>query len=300
VRGSGRDRTALRTALALILALTIAVVYAGTIAGLVREWTSSPDASYGLVLVVVALAIIWQRRADVARVSDMCSSGGAGLPLLVGGLLLYVLGQLGADVFITRVSLVVVIAGAWWFVAGARSVRRVAAPLIFLLMAVPLPTLVLNAVTLPLQLTASRIAEQILATVGVAVFRDGNVLELPSASLEVAEACSGLRSAVSLGAMSVLLAWTQPSRPGRAALILAALPIAIVMNGLRITATALACEAWGAEAATGAWHTFTGWLTFVASVLLLVWLQRTTNGARWSVAAHDGARALAAAARVSP
>jgi exosortase len=166
--------------------------------------------------------------------------------------------------------------------------------LIFLLMAVPLPTLVVNAVTLPLQLTASRIAEQMLATVGVAVFRDGNVLELPSASLEVAEACSGLRSAVSLGAMSVLLAWTQPSWPRRAALVLAALPVAIVMNGLRITATALACEAWGAEAATGAWHTLTGWLTFVASVIVLVMLQRTTNATRWSVAAHDGARAFQA------
>jgi len=284
----------MRAALALILALTIAIVYAGTIAGLAREWTSSPDASYGLVLVAVALAIIWRRRADLARASDMPSSSAEGLPLFVGGLLLYVLGQLGADVFITRVSLVVVIAGAWWFVAGARSVRCVAAPLIFLLMAIPLPTLVVNAVTLPLQLTASRIAEQMLATAGVAVFRDGNLLELPSASLEVAEACSGLRSAVSLGAMSVLLAWTQPSWPHRAALVLAALPIAIVMNGLRITATALACEAWEAEAATGAWHTLTGWLTFVASVIVLVMLQRTTNATRWSVAAHDGARAFQA------
>lgn len=273
---------AMRAALALILALAIAVVYAGTIAGLAREWMSSPDASYGVVLVAVALAIMWRRRADLARAAATPSPGVAGLALFVAGLLLYLVGQLGADVFITRVSLVVVIAGAWWFVAGARSARVIAAPLIFLLMAVPLPTLVVNAVTLPLQLTASRIAEQMLATVGVPVFRDGNVLELPSASLEVAEACSGLRSAISLAAMSVLLAWGQPSWPRRAVLILFALPIAIVMNGLRITATAVACETWGAEAATGAWHTFTGWLTFVASLVVLVTLQRMIAGAGWS------------------
>jgi exosortase len=115
------------------------------------------------------------------------------------------------------------------------------------------------------------------------------VLQLPSASLEVAEACSGLRSVVSLSAMGVLLAWTQPSWPRRAAMILAAVPIAIVMNGLRISATALVCEAWGADAATGAWHTFTGWVTFVASVIVLVMLQRTferagTDRAAWSPA----------------
>jgi exosortase len=272
----------MRGALALILALTIAAVYAGTIAGLWREWTSSPDASYGLVLVAVSLAILWRRRADLARVSATPSSSIADLALFVTGLGLYLLGQLGADVFITRVSLVVVIAGAWRYVAGARALRSVAAPLIFLLMAVPLPTLVVNAVTLPLQLTASRIAEQMLATMGVAVFRDGNVLELPSASLEVAEACSGLRSAVSLGAMSVLLAWTQPSWPSRAMLVISALPIAIVMNGLRITATALACETWGAGAATSGWHTFTGWLTFALSVAVLVTLQRTIGRAEWS------------------
>jgi exosortase len=242
----------------------------------------------------VAHTIIWRRRADLMRAAAMRSSSAAGLALFVAGLSLYVLGQLGADVFITRVSLVVVLAGGWWFVAGARAARGVVAPLIFLLMAVPLPTLVVNAVTLPLQLTASRIAEQTLGAAGVAVFRDGNVLELPSGSLEVAEACSGLRSAVSLAAISVLLAWTQPSWPRRAALILSALPIAIVMNGLRITATALACEAWGPDAATGAWHTFAGWLTFVASVVVLVMFERIIGSERWSASAHEGARAFQA------
>jgi exosortase len=200
--------------------------------------------------------------------------------VLAAGLAVYLVGQLGADVFLTRISLVAVAAGALWFACGTAVMRLAAAPLVFLLIAIPPPTLVVNAATLPLQLTASQIAEQTLTVAGVSVFRDGNVLELPSGSLEVAEACSGLRSAVSLAAIAVLLAWTQPTWPRRAAMIAASVPIAIVMNGLRIAATALASEAWGPETATGGWHTFTGWVTFVASLAVLMALQRAVTPRR--------------------
>jgi len=264
-----------RAALAFALATTIGVVYGGTIDGLWREWTSSPDASYGLLLTGVALLSIWARRADLARaLTTRQATTTSGFVVLAGGLLLYLAGQLGADVFLTRVSLVAVIAGSIWFVAGPATARTIAAPLLFLLIAVPLPALVVNAITLPMQLTASRIAEHTLAAGGMAVFRDGNVLELPSASLEVAEACSGLRSAISLAAIGVLLASTEPAWPRRIAVVAAAIPIAIVINGLRIAATAVATETWGADAATGAWHTFGGWITFVGSVAILIALQR--------------------------
>lgn len=276
----GRGRTTQRAALATLLALVILVVYSGTLSGLVRQWTSSPDASYGLVLVAVALAVLWTRRSALARACVTPPSGAAGLIVLLAGLGLYLVGQLGADVFLTRVSLVAVASGALWFACGGALIRAAAAPIVFLLIAIPLPELVANAVTLPLQLTASQIAEQTLTHAGVAVFRDGNVLQLPSGSLEVAEACSGLRSAVSLAAIAVLLAWTERSWPRRAAVVLASVPIAIVMNGLRITATALASEAWGPEVATGSWHSFTGWITFVASVTLLMLLQRAIDRSR--------------------
>jgi exosortase len=101
---------------------------------------------------------------------------------------------------------------------------------------------------------------------------------LPSTSLEVAEACSGLRSLVSLTAVAALLAWaTERSITRRAALVLAAVPLAIIMNAMRVTATAVVCETWGPRAASGSWHTFTGWITFVASVFLLVQVQRVAG-----------------------
>lgn len=271
----------------ILFALSLAWLYAATARDLVAEWLSSADASYGVVLALVAFAVAWRRRAAFAESIDASGPAGPGAAALLLGLCVYLIGQFGADVFLTRLSLVIVAAGATWFLAGTRAVRTIAAPLIFLMIAIPLPTLVVNAVTLPLQLVASRIGEATLSAAGVAVFRDGNLLELPSATLEVAEACSGLRSLVSLAAIGGLLAWTEPSWPRRAAIVAATLPIAVVMNGLRIAATGLACEAWGARAASDAAHTFSGWMTFLASVFLLVQLQRaiasSRGGAAWTL-----------------
>ena len=261
-------------AMAASVVAAIGWLYGATLIGLAREWASSPDASYGVVLATVALAVAWRRRGAFARAADPSAMAAPGAIVLVAGLSLYLVGQLGADLFVTRLSLLAVTTGALWFLAGPRALRIVAAPLAFLLMAVPLPALVVNAITLPLQLTASRVAEAALGTIGVPVFRAGNVLELPSTALEVAEACSGLRSIVSLAAIASLLAWTDTSLPRRLAMVAASVPVAIVMNGLRIAATGLACEAWGPRAASGSWHTFSGWITFVVSITVLVHLQR--------------------------
>ncbi|HKB11788.1 MAG TPA: exosortase/archaeosortase family protein [Vicinamibacterales bacterium] len=266
----------------LLLGLAIAWLYAETVAGLGREWFSSADSSYGVVLFAVAAVVAWQRRERLVAAFDPASRHFSGLLLLTSGLVLFLCGEFGAVVFLTRVSLVVVIAGAVWFLGGAGVVRTMQAPLAFLLIAVPLPTLVVNAVTLPLQFTASSIAEGALNTAGIAVFRDGNVLELPSGPLAVAEACSGLRSLVSLTAIAILLAWAAPARRRvtSLAIVAAAVPIAIVTNGFRIAAVGLACETWGPRMASGGWHTFSGWLTFAVSALVLISVQRVMVPAR--------------------
>ena len=124
----------------VLLAIAIAWLYAGTMAGLGREWLSSPDASYGLVLAGVALLLVWQRREAIARAATVAASATSRLPrsglaLLAGGLLLYLVGQLGADIFLTRVSLVLVIAGALWFVAGGAAARVAAAASLWLMFA---------------------------------------------------------------------------------------------------------------------------------------------------------------------
>ena len=267
-----------RISILALLGIGFALMYRSTIAALVAEWLSSPEASYGLVLATTAVAVAVRRWPAFLSQSTAEGRGLAGLGLATFGAFLFTIGQLGADLFLTRVSLVVLLAGAVWALCGARATRAVAAPLVFLLIAIPLPALVVNEVTLPLQLAASRVAELVLGASGIPVYRDGNLLALPSGTLQVAEACSGLRSAVSLGGVGVLLAWaTEPTLPRRVLLVVLTLPIAVVMNGLRVAATGVYVEAAGRPPGADL-HAFMGWITFLVAVAALIALQRLTLG----------------------
>jgi exosortase len=267
----------------IALVVSLAWLFGPTIEHLVGEWGTSADASYGLVLAVVACAIIWRRRSSVAQIAAEDSRlRPLGLLLFAAGLLIFLTGQLAADVFVSRVSLVVVLAGIVWYCAGVAALRRLSAPFAFLLIAIPLPALVVNAITRPLQLVASRIAELTLTALSVPVFREGNLLALPSSTLEVAEACSGLRSLVSLAAIAAMLAWTmRRGATARAVLVASTVPIAVVMNGLRIAVTGLMVESWGPAFGKGGWHELTGWLTFVASLAVLLAVKRVLTARRW-------------------
>jgi exosortase len=267
----------------IALVVSLAWLFGPTIEHLVGEWGTSADSSYGLVLAVVACAIMWRRRSSVAQIAAEDSRlRPLGLLLFAAGLLLFLAGQLAADVFVSRVSLVVVLAGIVWYCAGVAALRQLSAPFAFLLIAIPLPALVVNAITLPLQLVASRIAELTLTALSVPVFREGNLLALPSSTLEVAEACSGLRSLVSLAAIAAMLAWTmRRGATARAVLVASTVPIAVVMNGLRIAVTGLMVESWGPAFGKGGWHELTGWLTFVASLAVLLAVKRVLTARRW-------------------
>jgi exosortase len=265
----------MRRLLVVALAALIAWLYAGIARGLVVQWITSPDASYGLILSGVAAVLVWRRRGLLTPQIDYPIASAAALLTIACGCAMLLAGLVAADLFITRTSFVVVCGGLVWFLAGHQAARAMATPLVLLLLAIPLPELLVNAITLPLQLIASSLAEVTLTAAGVPVFRDGNVLELPAVTLQVAEACSGLRSAVSLTCVGMLLAWTsRASIPRRAMLIAAAVPIAVVANGLRIAATGIASEAWGPAAARGSWHEVTGWITFVVSLAALAAFHR--------------------------
>ncbi|MEO8225630.1 MAG: exosortase/archaeosortase family protein [Gammaproteobacteria bacterium] len=276
--------------LGVALGASVIWLYAGVTRALLVEWFTSPDASYGLILGGVVAALVWRRRRliTVAASSPMASAAAV---FIVGfGLALYLAGLFAADLYTTRASFVVVAAGLLWFLGGAGALRVMAAPLFFLLLAVPIPQLVVNTITLPLQLVASRLAEMALTSGGVPVFREGNVLELPSVTLEIVEACSGLRSAVSLISVAALLAWATGGSAGRRLfLIAAAIPIAVFMNGMRVAATGAASETWGVGMTVGTWHTATGWATFVLSLAALLaterWLSRTPAALRPAVIA---------------
>jgi exosortase len=262
-------------AVAVLLAASVVWLYAGTAGALLVEWFTSPDSSYGLIVAGVALALMWRRRRLIGASRDTALMSALALCAVGFGLVLYLAGLFAADLFTTRASMVVLAGGLIWFLGGSGAVRVLSAPLFFLLLAIPLPQLVVNTITLPLQLVASAIAERSLTAVGIPVFRDGNVLELPSVTLQIVEACSGLRSAISLVSVAALLAWSIGGpHLRRATLVAGAVPIAVFMNGMRVAATGVASETWGPAMTGGTWHTATGWVTFVVSLAMLMGTER--------------------------
>jgi exosortase len=253
--------------------LPLVWLYRGTLLGLFNQWASDDNYSHGFVVVPLAVFFVWERRQALAEAVARPSV--FGLLTIALGLLLFVTGTLGAELFLTRVSLIGVLAGVVLLLYGHTHLRIVAFPLAFLLLMVPLPAIVFNQIAFPLQLAASNAGEWVIATAGVPVLRDGNILQLPSRTLEVAEACSGIRSLISLLMLSILLGYfTERRLSRRLMLAVATIPLAIVANAIRVAGTGLASEWISPAAADGFFHTFSGWLMFLVTCAVLFLIQR--------------------------
>ena len=266
---------------AAIAAVVVAIValYWRTLSSLVAYWASDDDFSHGFFVIPLAAYFLWERRDDFRRAPLKPSVFGA--VLVVGSLLVFVAGQFGAELFLTRVSLVGVLAGTLLFLCGWHYLRIAVFPLAFLLLMIPLPAIIFNQVTFPLQGIAARAGEAVIAAAGVPVMREGNILHVPGRALEVAEACSGIRSLTSLLMVAIVLGYfTNRGAGGRVLIALAAVPIAIVANAGRVAGTGLAAYWIGPAAADGFFHTFSGWLVFVVALVGLLVVQRLFDAAR--------------------
>lgn len=249
------------------------MVYGGVVSSLVRQWASDDNYSHGFFIIPLALYCAWERRQQLQQARVRSSA--IGLAVLGASLLVFAAGVLAAELFLARISLVGVIAGVVLFVWGREHLRILAFPIALLPLMVPLPTLVFNQLAFPLQLFASRIGETAIAAAGIPVLREGNVLELPNTTLAVAEACSGIRSLVSLITLSVVLAYFTERRVWiRSAIVAASIPIAVVANAARVAGTGLASHWFGRAAAEGFFHGFSGWLMFAVAFAGLLAVQR--------------------------
>jgi exosortase len=261
-----------RLAAWLVLA-SLAAAYIPVLVRLARQWLNDENASHGLIVAPLAVWLIWTARARW-RAADVAPSQ-IGLIVLFGSLAVYAAGMLGAELFLVRVSLVGVAAGAVLYIWGWRHLRLIVFPLALFALAVPLPAILLNQVTFPLQLVASRVGEAAISAGGIPVLREGNVLMLANTTLEVAEACSGIRSLVSLVTLAVVAAYFRGGRTaGGVALVLLAVPIAVAANAARVAGTGIAAHFWGTSAAEGFFHVFSGWLVFGVAAALMVLSER--------------------------
>ncbi len=236
---------------------------------MVRQWAADEDYTHGFLIVPLAVYFAWERRGKLHALKPVPGLPGAGL--LAGGLLMLVVGSVGAELFLQRFSLVVVLAGLVWLILGASYLRELAFPLVFLVFMIPLPAIVLNAVAFPLQLFAAQSATFCMQVAGIPVLREGNTIVLSNTTLEVVEACSGIRSLQALLALGAVYGYfTQKAVWKRWALLALSIPIAIVANAFRVAGTGFLAHFIGAEAAQGFYHSFAGWVVFAVAFVLLL------------------------------
>jgi exosortase len=265
-------RSVILIASGLLLAC-IAWLYWDVAAGLYHDWSVDDNYSHGFLIVPLVLYFAWERRGPFLKAGRQPSW--LGLPIVLGSLAALVAGVLGAELFVTRVSLLGTIAGGVLFLFGWQRLKVMFFPIAFLLLMIPIPSIIFNQIAFPLQLLASRFGETALMACQVPVLREGNVINLANTSLEVAEACSGIRSLISLLTLGIVYGYFTDRRLWfRSVLALATIPVAIFANGIRVAGTGVAAHFYGAAAAQGFFHAFSGWLVFLAAFVMLFALQR--------------------------
>jgi exosortase D (VPLPA-CTERM-specific) len=248
------------------------VLYLDIIIRLVQDWLTDDNYSHGFLIVPLALFFIWKRRKELMATSRQPNN--LGLVVVVGSLVVLSVGLLGSELFLTRISLVGALSGTVLFLYGWQWLRVLAFPLSFLLFMIPIPRIVFDQIVFPLQLLASQLAEIALSIMGVPVLREGNLIVLAHSTLEVAEACSGIRSLVSLLALTVAYGYLNDPRTSvRTVLAIATVPVAIIANGLRVAGTGLAVQYYGTSS-EAFFDALSGWVLFIVALMLLFALHR--------------------------
>jgi len=264
---------------AVALLVLTAWLYASILAHLFLQWVgphSDPNFQHGIFVPLFALFVLWQDREKLKAIAPAPSW--TGLPLVVLSLLMLVLGVLGAENFLSRVSLLILLAGLIILIQGWPFFRAVLFPWAFLILMIPIPTLIISQVTFPLQLLAAKLSTALLELVHVPVLREGNVIRLASMPLDVAEACSGIRSLLTLVTLAIIYGYLMETRRwAQVVLVCSAVPIAVAANSFRIFGTGLLVQYWDPDKAEGFYHALGGWLIFVVALLMLFAVHRVIS-----------------------
>lgn len=283
--GKTTSRSEIKGTVAILAAFV--VLYAGVFLKLGIDWYQDENYSHGLLIPFVVGLIIWLGWEELKN-AQAAPRPGLGMAVICFALLLLVFGTLGAELFSQRISLILMLAGLVTYLYGLTVLRLLVIPLVLFLLAIPIPQIIFNKIAFPLQLLASQIAVWAIRLIGVPGVRSGNVIDiLPAGStqtiaLEVVEACSGIRSLMTLVSLALILVIF--TRDGKAAsilrfggsdvlrailLMIAAVPIAVLTNSFRVTATAIGAYHYGKQAISPFWHDISGWAVYAAALLLL-------------------------------
>jgi exosortase len=254
-----------------ILAAIVVILYSDILRHLVENWVQDSNYSHAFLVPLFVGFLVWERRRE--WMTKPVRPEFIGIFLIFGAMALLLVGTLGAELFLSRVSFVLLLGGLTLYFAGWPVSKTLFAPWLVLFLMIPLPVIVFNQIAFPLQTLASHLASSVLTIMHVPVVREGNVISLPSITLNVVEACSGIRSLMSLATLALMYGLLAERRNWmRVLLVLFAIPAAVGANALRIVGAALLGEYAGAQYADGFFHAFSGWLIFVLTMGLLVGL----------------------------
>jgi exosortase len=246
----------------------LVICYAPILYRMGVQWANDENMGHGFFVPVIAGYIVWQRRG--ALLATPRQPNGWGLVLVVWAALQALVATLGAELFTARLAFLIALVGTILYLGGTRWIKILLFPLVLLLFMIPIPAIIYAALTLRLQTLASELGELMIGWMGIPVLRAGNTLQLPSQTLDIAEACSGIRSLLSLGFLSLVYAYFTYNRAWmRWALLLATIPIAIGANGIRVALTGLLSEV-NTELARGAYHEAEGYIVFVVALVALI------------------------------
>jgi exosortase len=254
------------------LGLLLLACYAPVLKALIEQWSVNADMGHGFFVPLAAGFIVWQQRDELLAIKPKPNWWGL-LVVVLGGLQLIV-ATLGVELFLARTALVITLIGMVWFLGGNLMLKKLAFPLFLLFFMVPIPTIVYTLITFKLQILASQLADAALSLIDIPVLREGNILELPSQRLSVVEACSGIRSLLTLTFLTLVYGYFFEKRTWlRTVLFLATIPIAIVANASRVTFTGIMTQI-KPEYAEGFFHESTGVVIFFVALVLLIIFHR--------------------------
>lgn len=255
----------------LLALLLLAGLYSTIVPGMVMQWYQDDNYSHGFLVPIIAGYFLYQQWDELETIRVTPSN--LGLAVIFFALAQLTVAWLGMEYFTLRSSLVVLIAGMVIYFFGMEVFKSARLPILYLFFMVPLPYIVYDLLAFPLKLFVSQSSVWFLKMIGIAAVREGNIIMFPTTTLEVADACSGIRSLVSLLALAVAYAFFINISPlKRLIIILSAIPIAILTNAMRVIGTGILAQYWGARAAEGFFHEFAGLAVFALAMVMLVCL----------------------------
>lgn len=251
------------------ISILFLIVFHHTLLKLISDWASDDNYSHGFLIPFISGYMVWQKRDDITK--QNISPNLLGLLALILGMVMHIIGNIGAELFTMRMAMIVTLTGLLVYLAGTSVTKKLALPFAYLIFMVPIPAILWNQIAFPLQLFAAGVTETAVDVIGIPILREGNILHLPNTTLEVVDACSGLRSLVSLLALSAAFAYfVNLNKPLKWILFLSAIPIAVFVNVLRLMLTAMAAHWISPDTADGFLHDFSGMIMFALAFGILL------------------------------